>query len=114
MRVEPEGFGAPVLAQLDTGAAWSILDSEIAEELQLLDGHGEPIEISTRLSAIQGRLENVTITILAEAGESLEVNAMMFVSRDWPDRTFLGYTGLLERIRFALDPQVNDFHFGSY
>jgi len=27
--------------------------------------------------------------------------------------TFLGYSGLLDRIRFALDPQANDFYFGA-
>jgi hypothetical protein len=26
--------------------------------------------------------------------------------------TFLGYSGLLERIRFAVDPQQNNFYFG--
>jgi len=26
--------------------------------------------------------------------------------------SFLGYSGLLSNIRFALDPQANDFYFG--
>jgi hypothetical protein len=52
------------------------------------------------------------LTILADDGESLEVQATVFVSRDWPAGTFLGYSGFLERIRFAVDPQQNDFHFG--
>lgn len=28
------------------------------------------------------------------------------------DLTFLGYSGPLDGIRFALDPQANDFYFG--
>lgn len=36
-----------------------------------------------------------------------------FVSQDWPSGlTFLGYSGLLDSIRFALDPQANHFYFG--
>ena len=51
---------------------------------------------------------------MAEDGQSIAVDATVFVSHEWRGQTFLGYMGLLERIRFALDPQVNDFHFGSY
>jgi hypothetical protein len=29
------------------------------------------------------------------------------------DRHFLGYTGFLQRIRFALDPQSNQLYFGA-
>lgn len=114
VRIEPHGFGVPVLAQLDTGAAWSILNAEIAEELELLDGEGEPVEMSTGRGPVHGRLEVVTITILAEEGHSLEVNATVVISSDWQGPTFLGYTGLLERIRFAIDPQASHVHFGSY
>jgi predicted aspartyl protease len=112
IKIEPEGFGAPIPALVDTGAAWSILDREVAEAVTLLDGEGPPAMISTRHGPIRGRLENTTLTILADDGESLEVQATVFVSRDWPAGTFLGYSGLLERIRFAVDPQQNHFHFG--
>lgn len=115
VRVELQGLGASVLAQLDTGAAWSVLNSEIAEELQLLGGTGQPIELSTRRGPVHGHLETVTITIVAdEDGHSLDVDATVLVSPDWPAPTFLGYTGLLERIRLALDPQANRVYFGGY
>jgi predicted aspartyl protease len=114
VQIAPEGFDGPVLAQLDTGAAWSVLNREIADELGLLGGDGEVMTISTRNGNYTGRLEEATITILAQEGESLEVNARVFVSNDWPGRTFLGYSGLLERIRFGLDPQSNHFYFGGY
>ena len=88
------GVDRTVLAQLDTGAAWSILDSGIAEEL--------------------GHLVRLPLTLVADEGESLETEGIFFVCRDWPvDLTFLGYSGLLDSIRFALDPQVNHFYFGS-
>jgi len=108
------GFGGTVLAQLDTGAAWSVLNAEIAQALGLVDGDGEELKLKTRLGDFDGRLEEATLTIVAEDGESLDVNARVFVSQDWPGQTCLGYMGLLERIRFGLDPQENDFYFGGY
>lgn len=114
VRIEPEGFGGSLLAQLDTGAAWSVLNTEIAEALGLIGGDGEQIRIGTRDGVFEGRLEDATLTILAEDGESIVVNARVFVSQEWTGQTFLGYMGLLEKVRFALDPQANDFYFGSY
>lgn len=114
VRIGLQGFGAPVLAQLDTGATWSVLNSELAAELLLLDGDGEPIRLATRHGVVDGRLEQVALTIVADDGSSFEVQAVVFVSREWRDHTFLGYRGLLERIRFALDPQDSEFYFGGY
>ena len=114
VRIEPLGFGGTVLAQLDTGAAWSVLNAEIAQALGLVGGDGEELKLKTRLGDFDGRLEEATLTIVAEDGESLDVDARVFVSQDWPGQTFLGYMGLLERIRFGLDPQKNDFYFGGY
>lgn len=82
VRIIPQGIDAPILAQLDTGAAWSVL--------------------------------NAAFRIVAEEGRSLEVEAIVFVSPEWTEQTFLGYAGLLERIRFGVDPQANDFYFGGY
>lgn len=114
VEIAPHGFDGLVLAQLDTGAPWSVLNTEIANALGILAGDGEIKTISTRLGTFTGRLEEATITILAEDGASLEVNARVFVSLDWPGQTFLGYSGLLERIRFGVDPQANHFYFGGY
>lgn len=114
VRIEPEGFAGPVLAQLDTGAAWSLFNVEIADEMGLLGGDGEVITVSTRSGNVSGRLEEATITIIAQEGDSLQVTATVLVSAEWHGRTFLGYSGLLERIRFGLDPQANHFHFGGY
>lgn len=114
VRVQPDGLDSPILAQLDTGAPWTILDTEVAQEIGLLDGDGEPLTVSTRSGNISGRLEQTTITILAEEGESLSIMATVLVSRQWPGRTFLGYSGLLEKIRFGIDPQANRFYFGGY
>ena len=114
VRIEPESFGSPIDAELDTGATWSVLNAEVAEALDLLGGSGEPLKISTRLGEYPGRLERIRVDILADEGASLTVDATVWVSQDWPGGTFVGYRGLLERIRFALDPSDNSFYFGSF
>jgi hypothetical protein len=52
------------------------------------------------------------LTIVTDEGESCEVDATLFASREWVYGNFVGYSGLLERIRFAVDPGTNDFSFG--
>ena len=42
VKIEPSNLGFPVLAQLDTGCAWSILKPEIAEAMQLMNEEGQP------------------------------------------------------------------------
>lgn len=105
--------GTSWLAQLDTGSAYSMLDVEIAQVLGVLDGDGERTEVHTRCGLIKGCLERIPLVLIAEEGTPLEVEATFLVSRDWPAQTFLGYTGFLDRLRFALDPPVNHFYFGE-
>lgn len=61
----------------------------------------------------QGYLVRASLVFVAEQGESLYTEGTFFIAQDWPERlVFLGYSGLLDSIRFALDPQQNDFYFG--
>ncbi len=103
----------PLLAQLDTGAAWSVLDGEIAEALGFLEHKGPTVGLSTRAGTIRGSLIRTPLTLVADEGESYELEATLFASRDWAFGNFLGYSGLLERVRFAVDPETNDFYFGG-
>jgi hypothetical protein len=112
VKIEPESLGVVILAQLDTGAPWSILEPEVADALSLLNGEGAPARISTRRGEFDGRLQRTRLSIVADEGESLGVEATVWVSPEWPERSFLGYGGLLERIRFAVDPDDNSFYFG--
>lgn len=114
VRVVPGEWDTPVLAILDTGAAWSVLDTEIAQELDLFNAGGVPVNLSTRYGEIAGYLVQAPVTLLADDGDALRVEAAIFVSPEWPEKagTFLGYSGLLERMRFAIDPQKNDLFFG--
>jgi predicted aspartyl protease len=98
-------------AQLDTGAPWTILNADIAEAFDLFNGTGQQVPISTRLGRITGRLERINITLVAVEGASLDVDATVFVSRDWTEQSFIGWSGFLERVRFAIDPSRSRQHF---
>ena len=111
--IEFPGLFNHSLAQLDTGAAWSVLEPDIAEELNLFEGDGEWVEMRAHTGPVSGRLERVPVKLVAEEGESLEIEATFLVSRHWNGKTFLGYTGFLDRVRIALDPGANLFYFGE-
>ena len=108
-----DGLIQTVYAQVDTGAAWSILSSDLAMEAGIHPSDGQPAILSTRFGLQRGHIIRVPFSLIAHEGESLETVGAFFISPDWPPRQiFLGYSGLLDSIRFALDPQVNDFYFG--
>jgi len=101
-------------AQLDTGSPWSILDPEIAEAAGIPAEEGVAQVLLTRLGRFEGRLVKVPITLPADDGESLDLEGTFFIAPDWPPgKSFLGYSGLLDSIRFALDPAANHFYFGA-
>jgi hypothetical protein len=67
----------------------------------------------TPFGTIQGHLVRVPLILPADEGEDLALTGTFLISEDWPSGlTFLGYSGLLDSIRFALDPQANNFYFG--
>jgi len=113
VKIKFMGIERAVFAQLDTGAVWSILPPDLARKADISLESGDPAVIQTWLGRRHGRLVRVPFTIAADEGEPLQTEGTFFLSPDWPEGlTFLGYSGLLDSIRFALDPQVNDFFFG--
>jgi hypothetical protein len=102
-----------VYVQLDTAAPWSVLDPRVTATLGVLDSDGDRIFLDTRLGRKEGTLVRIPITFLADDGEPFNTEGTFFVCLDWPSgRTFLGYSGLLASMRFALDPRTNHFYFG--
>ncbi len=99
---------------VDTAAPWCIFDSEVGEMLQ---EHFEPVSrevsLSTRLGLFRGSLYRAPLAFPATTGGPFEVESTVFVSPNWPGGNFLGYEGLLQRIRFAVDPESNLFYFGQ-
>lgn len=115
MRIETGGLNFQVLALLDTGAPYCILNPELGEQLRPLLGEGlEQVPLSTREGRKVGTLYKASIKLVAEEGSSLEFEPNVFLCDDWPHegRNFLGYDGCLEYLRFAVDPAENQFYFG--
>ena len=109
--VDPKIF---FLALLDPGAHYCILNQRVVEliEDQLVEDIGEA-DLRTSHGLVRGRLHRYRIELLAEVGEDLEIEATLFVSPDWNAPSFLGYTGVLDRLRWAVNPTGNRIYFGS-
>jgi hypothetical protein len=113
IRVAISLISNPALAVMDTAAPWCIFEPEVGSTLRRTFARAEEgIVLSTRFGRFGGTLYRGLITLLADEGEPLEVDATVFLSPDWQGPNFLGYEGFLQRIRFAVDPQTNLFYFG--
>ena len=111
--IRPEGAKAWFLALLDTGGHFCVLGSAVADALEkYLTGGLDQATLLTSRGRIQGRLYRHRIDLLADDGSDLGVEATVLVSPDWQGPSVIGYTGMLDRIRFAVDPPQNRFHFG--
>jgi predicted aspartyl protease len=108
-----DGVNTWHLALLDTGGHYCILSPELAEAMsdRLVHRLG-PSELWTAQGRVQGALYRHRIELIAEEGVNLGVDATVLVSPAWRGSTIIGYTGVLDRMRFAVDPQRNRFYFG--
>jgi hypothetical protein len=98
---------------VDTAAPWCIFEPKIGKLIrESFDRVSADVSLSTRLGTFIGSLYRGPLWVPALEGESLDVEATVFVSPDWQGPSFIGYQGLLERIRFAVDPETNLFYFG--
>ena len=103
----------PVLALVDTGSPWVVLNSELNDQLGL-SAQSTEYKLHTRFGLMTGSIERQAITLLAEEGTTLVVDATLFVCNEWTYTNILGYIGFLQRIRFAFDPELRRFYFGAY
>lgn len=96
-------------ALIDTGAAWSLIGGDLARVLapQTFD-LGIPMSMSTRLGLVRGSVHRLPVTLLADEGSDVTVDASVMLSLEWSGPVVLGYRGFLERIRIAFDPGVGD------
>lgn len=102
----------PVFARVDPATPWVVLNSELNKQLGLCAASSE-IELQTAAGLMKGSLERYPIILQAEQGYPLEIDATLFVCDNWQRENFLGYSGFIERIRFAVDPLSRKFYFGS-
>ena len=115
--VEIERMKTP--AVVDTGAPYVICAPDIARVIGLRPaaalGH---LRMLVRGVVMDGRLYRLMLRLLADRGESLSVDATAFVldaefEESWGALpSFIGLSGCLERLRFAVDPATETFFFG--
>lgn len=104
----------PVFAILDTAAPWCIFRPTVASPfIRNLEPVPGRVVLSTRFGRVRGSLFRGPVTFIADEGEPFAVDSTIFISPDWTGPNFLGYQGLLQRIRFAIDPETNLFYFGQ-
>ncbi len=113
VKFRPQGAEVPHLGLLDTGGHYCVLTAEIADSVadHLTESLGRAT-LRTAHGLVSGDLYIHTISFIAEVGEPLDVDAVMFVSPDWRGPSILGYTGVLDRILLALNPRTNRYFFG--
>ena len=110
-----QGVAVRLMGLLDTGGHFCILSPEVVEMVgDVLSGSDEEVSLITSQGRLAGGLYRHSIELLAEDGENLDLDATVFVSPDWRGPSILGYTGVLDRVRFAVDPRENRFYFGSF
>ena len=99
-------------ALLDTGAHFCLLNETVTGFVrdQLVDGLGTFV-VRTAYGSLEGELFRHGITLVAEVGKSVDIEATVFVPPGWKGPCFLGYSGALDRIRFAIDPRDSLFSF---
>lgn len=118
LQVEFESIRAT--AVVDTGAPYVICAPVIAQLLRLDPTAAlEQITIQIRGVRIRGNLHRLTLSFPAGEGNPLSVDSTVFVpdeqnnAVDWGHLpSFIGLTGCLERVRFAVDPTSESFFFG--
>lgn len=120
LQVQIEGIMTE--AFVDTGGVYLVCTPEIAQQANLQARSlfsPDPEVILLRGVHIAGDLFRVTLTLLADYGEGVNIEATAFVPRrearvDWADfPCILGMHGCLERLRFAIDTLNTCFYFGA-
>ncbi len=113
MKFRPEGVDGWFLALLDTGAHFCILNRSVARlvEDRLTDHLGQS-SLQTARGPVRGDLFLLRVTLVAELGKDLEIDAVVFVAPEWEGPCFIGYSGVLDRMRSAFDPNDNSYYFG--
>jgi predicted aspartyl protease len=111
--------GVSIRAMVDTGGVYLIIEPGIAEEIDLnpQDAIGTDT-LTIRTGKVKGSLFRVNLQVQAEEGEDLIQEVTAFIpnvtTEQWGEiPTFLGLTGCLEFLKFAVDPNENQFYFAS-
>ena len=112
------GGKAEVYAIVDTGAPHCILSPETFELVQDVCDVLFTGKMMIRGEIYNGVICRLPIYLEAEVGESIMVDGTAFAIQLRPHQTydlpdFIGLSGFLERIRYAVDPADSQFYFAN-
>ena len=108
-----------IQAMVDTGGLYLFCTPSVAHSLNLDAAQALGAQtILFRDERVRGTLHRLTLTLLAEEGEDVQIDTTAFVPdasyEDVPELpSILGLHGCLERVRFAFDPHTDTFYFGA-
>lgn len=108
-------------AFVDTGSPLLVCHPDLASLLDFDNAEAlEVKEVFYRGKWVEGFIHRAELTLLADEGNPLYVNASVFIpdpKQDFVDDFFpsslLGMRNCLESIRFAIDPSNETFYFGE-
>lgn len=118
--IEVEIQGRRTHAMLDTGGPYIVCNPSMAQWLGLDPAAAlEPKNLLIRGMKIRGWLHRLDLTLRAEEGYELIIDATAFVpsveEEQWPGLpNIIGLEGCLERVRFAFDTSDETFYFGPH
>jgi hypothetical protein len=104
---------------VDTGGTWIVLDPDVARLAGIVpQADDESMKLSIRGEVWEGHLVRDTLVLLAEEGPDVQIEGTFFVpdvgyGDAWRYPSFLGWSGGLERVRFAVDPGRRRFSFAE-
>src|SRR5438874_13460579 len=79
----PGSIGRDWYALVDTGTPYCIFNTEVMETIGLPFDEGEKIVLRTAYGPFEGTVQRLTIRLVAEQGESLNIDASVFIAEDW-------------------------------
>jgi len=116
LKVSVEGL--PTIAAVDTGGYYFVCHPGLAEALApRLTDFLDQATLEIRGVKYRGTLYLLSVEIPASQGENLVVPATVFIPKlahgqEWRLPSFVGFAGVLDRLRFAVDPATDTFYFG--
>ena len=112
--VEVEGL--LLHAILDTGAPWCVVNPTRTDELEVdvTAGIRASRPLNVRGIQYQGWICRLSVRLVAEKGQDLYLEPPVFIpeAAEWLLPNFVGLTGFLSNMRWAVDPGENLFYFG--
>jgi hypothetical protein len=114
--IEVEIGGFRTSAVIDTGAPYVVCAPDIAESIGLTPAAAivPDQRLNVRGYPVRGNLYRIDLTLKAEEGDDVTVDATAFVpEEEWALPSVIGWDGCLQRIRFGIDPVNEIFFFGE-